>query len=176
MTPGELLTQVGHALFGERWKADIERALRIRHGRADDWSKGHGEPPPGVWLELAKIISDRRKTLPTLEAEVLVFGRRPPPRIYKCANGRKFSVKADADGSYPEVYFQIATGSWEPLIEGEQTIPPHATAFRFQRGREAGHARPIVPKYHSNIPRLQRERNGGRISAASNSRSKQDEG
>jgi hypothetical protein len=147
MKPGELLTQVGHALFGERWKADIERALNIRPGRADDWSKGHGEPPPGVWLELARIISDRRKALPTLEAEVLAFGQRPPPRIYKCANGRKFSVKADADGSYPEVYFQVDTGNWEALIEGEQTLPPQATAFRFQRGQEVGHVRPIVPKY-----------------------------
>lgn len=155
MTPAELFTQIGRALFGERWKADIEHVLKIRPGRADDWSKGHGEPPPGVWVELVRIIADRRKLLPALQTTASALSNLPPPRIYECTNGRKISVKADADGSYPDVYYQTGTGFWEPLGGGERAIPLGSLAFRIQRGQEIGRIRKIEPKYFSGTQKEQ---------------------
>lgn len=71
MTPADLLANVGRALFGERWKSDMDQALGIKPGRSDDWSKGRGEPPPGVWQEVRGLLVTRRveidRLLPQLE-------------------------------------------------------------------------------------------------------------
>jgi len=71
MSPASLLTRVGKALFGDRWKADLAHALGVTVDRLDAWSKGEGQPPPGVWRDLAGFIQEREQSLQPLKANVL---------------------------------------------------------------------------------------------------------
>ncbi len=89
--PADLLTAVGRALFGDRWKADMAHALneravlagktqRVSVDRVDDWSKGRSNVPAAIWLEIAGLIQDRERDLPALKAQVLQAANpeRPP--------------------------------------------------------------------------------------------------
>jgi hypothetical protein len=66
MTSAELLAAAGRALFGERWKSDMDQFLRVKSGRSDDWSKGRGEPAPGVWRDIGRLLQERHEQIPAL--------------------------------------------------------------------------------------------------------------
>lgn len=87
MIPGDLLTQVGYALFGNRWKVEMARALQVSVDRVDAWSKQRGKPPPGVWPELARLIQDREQALPRLKLAVLDVENQPLGQTSSGAGG-----------------------------------------------------------------------------------------
>ena len=153
MTPAQLLAQLGPQLFGAQWKSAMERALKIREGRIDDWSKGRGVPPPGVWLELAALVQDRRELLQRLHIPVLEMAGRPAPRIYQGElNGLEFVVEPYDDGTYPTVHLQDGTGFWEPLSDLERMIPADAIAFQLRRGDIPGEVTPAMPGARVSYP------------------------
>ena len=71
MTPAALLVRVGHGLFGDWWKVDMAYAVGVSIDHIEDWSRGRGQPPRGVWRDLASFIQERERTLAGLEAHVL---------------------------------------------------------------------------------------------------------
>jgi hypothetical protein len=138
MTPADLLTQVGYALFGERWKADVARALKVSVDRVDDWSKQRGKPPPEVWLGLATLIQDREQVLPRLKLAVLDVGNQPFRRTYVATVGLKLCVLPDGDGRFPKVKFSNAAGCWSFLPEDVRILPAEATAFVLEFDGQTG--------------------------------------
>jgi hypothetical protein len=89
--PADLLTQVGRALFGDRWKADMAHALKVSVDRVDDWSKGRGNPPPqGVWFEIGGFIKDREDAFATLRGPI----QRAAHEAWRNSIGRPRSEQA----------------------------------------------------------------------------------
>jgi hypothetical protein len=117
MNPPELFARCGQMLFGSGfdWKSQFGRALNgIRPDTIDAMTKGKSRIPPGVWNEIAELIQDleqRTRDLQTLKEGVADLTNKWPPRIYEWpTDGYKFTVWADADGTYPEVSFQDSAG------------------------------------------------------------------
>ena len=61
-----LFGQIGRALFGSHWQADLDVNLRILRR----WGAGQEEPPPGVWRELEEIAVARGAELALLVNEI----------------------------------------------------------------------------------------------------------
>jgi hypothetical protein len=138
MTTADLLTQVGYALFGDRWKADMARALQVSVDRVDAWSKQRGKPPQRVWLELAGLIRDREQVLPRLKLAVLDVGDQSLHRTYKSTAGLEFCVLPDVDGRFPKVKISNAVGSWAILPDDVRALPAETTAFALEFDGQTG--------------------------------------
>lgn len=58
-----LLTNAGHALYGERWQTDLARDLGLSDGRRiRQWLSGDRPIPAGVWQDVCRLL-ERRKIL-----------------------------------------------------------------------------------------------------------------
>jgi len=138
MITADLLARVGYALFGDRWKADMARALQVSVDRVDDWSKRRGKPPQGVWLELAELIQDRERVLPRLKLAVLDVENQPLRRTYMATVSLEVRVLPDVDGRFPKVKILNAVGSWSILPDDVRTLPAETTAFALEFDGQTG--------------------------------------
>jgi nitrogen regulatory protein PII len=68
MNDAALIAAVGAALWGERWKSEMARALGVSRDSVQDWTQGRMRPRLGVYVELLAIIQSRRRELQRLEA------------------------------------------------------------------------------------------------------------
>ena len=65
-----LLAQIGRALFGFYWQADLARVLNVNPRSVRRWGAEQEEPPPGVWRELEEIAVARGAELALLVNEI----------------------------------------------------------------------------------------------------------
>lgn len=75
MTPAELFTQSGRALFGEEFVAPLANALGVERNTVGKWASGKTRIPPGVWLDVAGLLQDREAELPRLKVMALHLGQ-----------------------------------------------------------------------------------------------------
>ena len=55
----DLIVATGRILWGERWQAEMSRALGVHKDTVQDWRRGRYSPRPVVWNELLEIASNR---------------------------------------------------------------------------------------------------------------------
>lgn len=71
MDEAELLTEIGHALWGEQWQSPMADALHgIKKTTVGDWRRGRMPIPPGVWSELQAIAQRRSAELDHLDPRI----------------------------------------------------------------------------------------------------------
>jgi nitrogen regulatory protein P-II 2 len=81
MTDAELITAVGAALWGERWKSEMARALGVSRDSVQDWTTGRMRPRLGVYAELLAIVKSRRGELEDMERALAAMqGLRAAPK------------------------------------------------------------------------------------------------
>lgn len=60
MTPAALFHRACVALFGEQYRAQMAKALKLRRVETvDDWASGRSEIPAGVWGDLNELVDER---------------------------------------------------------------------------------------------------------------------
>lgn len=59
MTTNKLLCEVGEALYGPRFQADLARDLKVSDRTMRRWVAGQTLPPKDVLLELQHILIER---------------------------------------------------------------------------------------------------------------------
>lgn len=52
------LTEIGRALFGERWQTDLASVLQVNPRRVREWIAGERSIPPALWPMLAATLKD----------------------------------------------------------------------------------------------------------------------
>lgn len=60
-----LLAAIGEALYGQSWKTELARDLKVDDRSLRRWIQT-GEVPTGVWRDLTVLIADRMEVLDTL--------------------------------------------------------------------------------------------------------------
>lgn len=68
----DLLDRVGRALYGTAYQTELSRTLDVRRDTVRRWLSGREAVPPGVWVELASALAERRETLIGLASEVSI--------------------------------------------------------------------------------------------------------
>jgi DNA-binding XRE family transcriptional regulator len=63
MSEDNLITRVGEALWGERWQAEMARAVSVHKDTVQDWRQGRSQPRPGVYRDLQRIVQERTSDL-----------------------------------------------------------------------------------------------------------------
>lgn len=63
--PHDLLPQCGMALFGMQWQSEMARALGVTDRTVRRWFAGE-RIPPGVWLDLIRLMQERSDLLDDL--------------------------------------------------------------------------------------------------------------
>lgn len=61
-----LLREIGQALYGRSaraWQGEMADALGVNLRSVQRWAIGEGEPPEGVWAELADLMRIQRTEL-----------------------------------------------------------------------------------------------------------------
>lgn len=71
--PHDLLPQVGEALWGSRWQTDMAEALSISDRTVRRWIAGE-RIPPGVWLDLIRLMQERSMLLDDLSNQARDVG------------------------------------------------------------------------------------------------------
>jgi hypothetical protein len=69
----DLLAQCGEALWGPRWQTDMAEALGVSDRTVRRWVAG-GRIPPGVFVDLIRIASERSAYLDQLADEMRQVG------------------------------------------------------------------------------------------------------
>lgn len=65
----DLLAQCGEALWGTRWQSDLAEAVGVSDRTARRWVAGE-RIPPGVFVDLMRIMMERAQLLDNLAEEV----------------------------------------------------------------------------------------------------------
>lgn len=60
-----LLAAIGEALYGQSWKTELARDLKVDDRSLRRWIQT-GEVPIGVWRDLSVLIADRMEVFDTL--------------------------------------------------------------------------------------------------------------
>lgn len=66
----KLLNEIGEALYGPRWQTDLSRDLDIADRTMRRWAAGEGEPSPGAWNDIQKLLKEKGLALRALAARV----------------------------------------------------------------------------------------------------------
>ena len=61
-----LLRRIGPALWGDNWRGDMARAVKVRRDTIDGWVSGKTAVPDGVMDDLDRMVRDRRDVLNSL--------------------------------------------------------------------------------------------------------------
>ena len=69
MTPAELFSAIGQALYGPQYRSELGRVLKVGERQIRRWASGEYDPPPGVWRELALLCQDRVLDLENLSSD-----------------------------------------------------------------------------------------------------------
>lgn len=64
--PGARLARIGNALYGPRWQSDLARDLGVADRTVRAWVAGDRRPAPGVWIDLERLVRERRGALDAL--------------------------------------------------------------------------------------------------------------
>lgn len=99
MTPAELFTQAGRALFGEEFTAPLANALGVERNTVGKWASGKTRIPPGVWgdvhVQLAARQIDLARIMPEVAGHIPWDGDKPPPVPETISiNGRTYVRRA----------------------------------------------------------------------------------
>jgi hypothetical protein len=54
-----LLTEIGQALYGDRWQTSLANDLRVADRTKRRWVSGASPIPPGIWAEIDEILAER---------------------------------------------------------------------------------------------------------------------
>lgn len=54
-----LIVEVGESLWGDRWQAEMARAIGVHKDTVRDWRQGCSTPRPGVYTDLLRIAVER---------------------------------------------------------------------------------------------------------------------
>lgn len=65
-----LLIDVGRALWGERWQTEMARALQVSDRTIRGWAAGERPTPPGIFVDLLRIVIERQALLDDLVAKI----------------------------------------------------------------------------------------------------------
>jgi hypothetical protein len=87
MTPAELFTAAGRALYGDEFVAALAAELQEDDDTVGNWAAGKSRVLPGVWLEFARLIQDRAEELPALKVAVLELANPESSILAEFANG-----------------------------------------------------------------------------------------
>lgn len=68
--PGELLREIGEALFGDRWRDELPNVLGVSERNVRRWIANPEAVPAGVWNELRQLLAERGQLLQTLAARI----------------------------------------------------------------------------------------------------------
>lgn len=60
-----LLHSAGEALYGPRWQSDLARDLGVSDRTVRRWVAGD-DPPPGVYIDLLRLVVERQVALDDL--------------------------------------------------------------------------------------------------------------
>lgn len=53
------IERCGRLLFGDHWRTPLAEALEVNERTLRRWVNGEFRPPPGVYIELRKMMLDR---------------------------------------------------------------------------------------------------------------------
>jgi hypothetical protein len=67
--PRPPIIQYGEALFGERWKAPLARALGVNIRTVKRWAAGEFQPHDGVWDDVRAMLKKRGIALRAMAGE-----------------------------------------------------------------------------------------------------------
>jgi hypothetical protein len=67
---GDVLRQVGMALYGDQWQGPLGRALNVGDRTMRDWAHPDAEFPAGVVDELVELCTERGNALLKLAADL----------------------------------------------------------------------------------------------------------
>lgn len=62
----ELFCATGEALLGPLWQSELARQLSVSVRTMQRWAAGEFAIPPGVWVDLLKLLADRQNELARL--------------------------------------------------------------------------------------------------------------
>lgn len=65
-----LITEIGEALWGDRWQSDMARALGVHKDTVQDWRQERAEPRLGVFIDLGRIVDERIARLGGLRSQL----------------------------------------------------------------------------------------------------------
>jgi hypothetical protein len=79
--PAEIFADLQRALFGENGAVLCADALEVKHNSVRHWKNGTSRIPPGVWVDMQAIATERLAEIADLMAEAAAAeaaARHPP--------------------------------------------------------------------------------------------------
>jgi predicted transcriptional regulator len=69
-----LLVESGEALYGPRWQTEVARDLGVADRTVRRWAAGTTEMPRGAYVDLLRLVTERRAVLDALATRLKVLG------------------------------------------------------------------------------------------------------